>query len=199
MWFSQLSLLLTLLGCTWSAPFKKSNRYEAVMNEDLSLQHLNKYGYNSCAKSSKNFACSVDYRSMLRAYQKQHALRVTGVLDSSTKKEMKRPRCGNTDVRAVRSDDAKWSRSSLTWSLSSYPRQISKERATSIMRDAFNAWLVHIPLKVTEVCATCSADLKIDFGGRGHHCPNGDGFDGPGFHSGSRILSRGWKDSFRYR
>ncbi len=173
MWLSTLSLLLILVGCTWSAVDK------TVRNKHESLIYLNKYGYNSCSNSSKKVACNVDYPSMLRKFQEQHGLKMTGILDTSTIRQMNRPRCGNSDVRSSKSGDSKWSRSSLTWSLRSYPRQISKARATAIVHEAFNAWSAHIPLQIKETCSTCSADFKIDFGRYNHKCDGGS-FDGPG-------------------
>lgn len=114
---------------------------------------------------------------MLRTYQKQHGLKVTGALDASTLHQMNRSRCGNADVRVARLGHTKWSRSSLTWSLRSYPEQISRTRATAIMHDAFKAWSVHIPLQITEACPTCSADIVLEFGRYSHNCPGGP-FDG---------------------
>jgi len=177
MWFFKLSLLFILVGCTWSAS-NKNVRYKTVRNEHESWKYLDKYGYNSCLDSSKKFACSVDRSSMLRAFQKRHGLNITGILDASTLRQMNRPRCGVADVRAASLGYYKWSRSSLTWSLRSHPSQISRLRATAIIHQAFSAWLVHIPLQITETCSTCTADFVIESGSGGHNCDGGS-FDGP--------------------
>jgi hypothetical protein len=116
---------------------------------------------------------------MLRKFQEQHGLKMTGILDTSTIRQMNRPRCGNSDVRSSTLGDYKWSRSSLTWSLRSYPRQISKARATAIVHEAFNAWSAHIPLQIKETCSTCSADFNIEIVSYRHNgCDDGGAFDG---------------------
>lgn len=115
---------------------------------------------------------------MLRTFQQRYGLRVTGALDTSTTRQMNRPRCGVPDVQSLRLGEAKWFRPSLTWSLRSYPRQIKKARATAIVREAFDAWLAHIPLQIKEACSTCSADIVLEFGRSNHNCDGGS-FDGP--------------------
>ncbi|CAF4541349.1 unnamed protein product [Rotaria sp. Silwood1] len=90
---------------------------------------------------------------MLRNFQQWHGLKPTGFLDAATKDEMSRPRCGLADIDQTRSGEYKWSHSSLTWSLRSYPQQIQKAQATTIVHDAFNAWVTNIPLQVKEACS----------------------------------------------
>jgi hypothetical protein len=170
-----LSILLILVGCT---SFVVSKSISDIGKHE-SLMYLNKYGYNPCSNSSKKVSCSVEYSSILRQFQKRHGLKTTGNLDASTKRQMNKPRCGNSDVQSLSSDGSKWSRSSLTWSLRSHPQQISKARATVLVKEAFNTWLACIPLQIKETCSTCSADIVIDFG-RYHHSCDGGSFDGPG-------------------
>lgn len=172
MWFSSALLLLVLNDFTWSAANK------TVRNKQDSLMYLNKYGYNSCSNAQKSVACNVKHASMLREFQQRHDLKITGVLDAPTIRQMNEPRCGNSDIRSSTSNNFKWSRSSLTWSIRSYPRQISKARVSSLIRDAFNTWLDHISLQIKETCSTCSADIKFDFG-RSSHNGDGEAFDGP--------------------
>lgn len=172
--FSSLFLLLTLAGCAWSATHK------TVRTKFESYFYLNKYGYNICpnSSSSSKVACSRTYSAMLQKFQQSYGLKVTGILDAATIRAMNLPRCGVADVRRVGSGAYKWSRSSLTWSLRSHSSQIDKARATDIVRKAFNTWLIHIPLQITEVCSICSADIVLDFGRYEHGCDGGP-FDGP--------------------
>lgn len=170
MWLTVLSLLIILIGGTCSAA------NNTIRNAKEAFMYLNKYGYNPCSYSSKNVRCSVDHSSMFRDFHQRHGLKITGALDAATKREMNRPRCGNRDTRSL--GYVKWSRSSLAWSLRSYPRQISKTRASAIISEAFNAWSAHIPLQFRETCSTCKADFVIETGRYGHNCDGGS-FDGP--------------------
>ena len=131
MWISFFSILFILCGYSWCHVINH------VHNDDESLKYLNKYGYNPCANSSKNVACSVGYQSMLREFQKRFGLNMTGILDEPTKNEMNRPRCGNPDKETLAAINSKWSRSTFTWSMRTYPRQISSSRVRAIIQEAF--------------------------------------------------------------
>ncbi|CAF1325705.1 unnamed protein product [Adineta ricciae] len=145
------------------------------------MKYLNKFGYNPCANSSNNVACSVDYRSMLRDFQKQYGLKMSGILDELTKNEMNRPRCGLPDTTPVALHRWMPSHSTLTWSLRSYPRQIQQGRTRAIIQEAFDTWASHIPLRFKETCSTCPADFKIEVGSRRHNgCGDQYSFDGQG-------------------
>ena len=189
MWLSTsllLLILISLISCSVNKP---------VRNKHESLIYLNKYGYNSCLNSSKKSVCSVNYSSMLRDFQKRYGVKKTGVLDASTKRVMNLPRCGNSDAQSSISENFKWSRSSLTWSLRSYPRQISKARVTAIIHEAFNSWITHIPVQIKEACSTCSADILIDFERYNHNCSGGT-FNGPGTILAHTFLLQGRRIHF---
>lgn len=79
---------------------------------------------------------------------------------------------------AAYGSQSKWAKSSLTYSIQSYPIQISQQRTKKIFREAFKVWTDHIPLEITEVCSTCRSDLKINFFSRDHS--DDAPFDGPG-------------------
>lgn len=173
MWISLLSIFFILIDYSWCSVINR------VYNDKESLEYLNKYGYNSCSNSSKKVSCMVDYSSMLRDFQKRYGLKMTGILDDPTKHEMNRPRCGIPDTRSLALGHRKWSRSSLTWSLKSYPRQIRQGRARAIIQEAFDTWSSHIPLQFRETCSTCSADFNIEIVSYRHNgCDDGGAFDG---------------------
>ena len=138
-----------------------------VQNREDALAWFNHYGYNPCLNSTVQ--CSLSFKSILEDYQRRFQLKVTGNFDQSTKEHMSRPRCGNKDktVGELRSAAQlmkyKWSRSSLTYSLRGYPTQLSQTATKTIIRDAFKAWTDHVPLKIEEVCSTCTADFVLDF------------------------------------
>ncbi|CAF1156403.1 unnamed protein product [Adineta steineri] len=158
-----------------------SSANNQVKSQDDALTFFNKYGYNPCFNST--VPCSVSFSSMVKDYQTKFHLKPTGSLDEATKKQMSRSRCGNHDKGKADSTDMapltnKWSRSSLTYSIASYPTQISESSTNDIIRDAFKAWTDHIPLKIEPACSSCTADFVIEFarGGHGDNYP----FDGPG-------------------
>jgi hypothetical protein len=140
---------------------------QRVRSQEDALSWFNKYGYNPCLNA--NVLCSLSYPSILKDYQKRFNLKQTGILDEPTKKHMNRPRCGNQDkpIAELKSPAGlvqyKWSRSSLTYSLSGFPTQISEANTNRIIREAFNAWLDYIPLKIEQVCSTCKADFNLQF------------------------------------
>jgi hypothetical protein len=147
---------------------KKSRQKDnAVKSQEDALFWLNKYGYNPCLNA--DVQCSLSFTSLLKEYQQRFRLSVTGQLDSITKQHMSRPRCGNQDKSSAelktltQVNPLKWSRSSLTYSLRGYPKEISQTRTASIIRDAFNAWLDYIPMTIESTCSTCKADFILDF------------------------------------
>lgn len=57
----------------------------------------------------------------------------------------------------------KWSRSSLTYSIRSYPKQLNESITKNLIRQAFKTWSDHIPLTIEETCPTCQSDFIIQF------------------------------------
>ena len=166
-------VFLLILTLDFAAATKKGRTKQRLVNtQDDAYTWLNKYGYNPCLNA--NVQCSLSFTSLLKDYQTRFGLKTTGKLDDATKDHMSRPRCGNED-RAPAALSApgqlgqrKWSRSSLTYSLRGNPSQIGVDRTGAIIREAFNAWLEHIPLKITSVCSSCDADFVIDFAREQH-------------------------------
>jgi hypothetical protein len=157
-------LLIFIIFIDISLSAKKTGNQ--VNSQEDALSWFNKYGYNPCSDSKAQ--CSISLPSMFKEYQQRFNLKVTGILDDATKKHMSRPRCGNKDKPAELSSFAgvqqySWSRSSLTYSLRGYPTQISQANTAAIIREAFNAWLDYVPLKIEPVCSTCKADFVLEF------------------------------------
>ena len=159
-----LAILTLSIGLSSSA---KKPLAQSIKSQDDALSWLNKYGYNPCLNS--DVQCSLSLSSLIKEYQKRFQLTTTGKLDESTKRHMNRPRCGNHDkapaalTSAAALKQFQWSRPSLTYSLRGHPPQISEARTAAIIREAFNAWLDHAPLKIEASCATCKADFIIEF------------------------------------
>ena len=184
----QLALFLvlaTILASIQGAPLKTSQstptRGGIMVNTTGKAQaFLTKYGYNPCMGDSsskqKTPQCIVSYESMIKAFQKRYGLKTTGNLDAPTIREMSLPRCGVKD-NVLAASNSKWSKPHLKWSLISYPSQLSQAKAVELVRKAFDAWLVHIPLTVEQVCSTCAADIAIETG-RNYHGSCEFPFDG---------------------
>jgi hypothetical protein len=145
----------------------KRNRPQPVRSQDDVLPWLRKYGYDPCFESKAQ--CSLSLKSIIQDYQQRFRLRVTGLLDEATKTHMNQPRCGNKDKpvselsKVAALSAYKWSRSSLTYSVRGVPTQINEANTNRIIREAFDAWLTHIPLKIEQVCSSCKADFTLDF------------------------------------
>ncbi|CAF3428567.1 unnamed protein product [Rotaria sp. Silwood1] len=160
-----ITLLLFIIVIDISLCSKKPSK--PVVSQQDAVSWLNKYGYNPCLNS--NVQCSLSITTLLQEYQKRFGLKRTGKLDDATKEHMNRPRCGNIDKSVAEMNAAsplglnKWSRSSLTYSIDGYPTQLSKTQTTNIIREAFQAWVDHVPLNIEPACSTCKADFVIDF------------------------------------
>lgn len=168
--------ILLLLSCLAalidrSASAKRTGK-QPVKSQDDALGWFRKYGYDPCFESEAQ--CSLSLKSIIEEYQERFRLRITGTLDETTKKHMNQPRCGNRDKSPSEANKLaaltayKWSRSSLTYSVRGYPTEVSESSTKRIIREAFDAWLAHIPLRIEEVCSTCTADFVLDFAREQH-------------------------------
>jgi len=139
----------------------------SVNSREGAFEWLDKYGYNPCSGAAVQ--CSSDLGSILKEFQRRFGLKVTGELDSSTIRQMNKPRCGVQDKLKLKSGGPmelsayKWTRSSLKYSIHAYPTQISQAATRSIIREAFQAWTNHVPLQIEETCSTCQSDFVLDF------------------------------------
>ncbi|CAF1272532.1 unnamed protein product [Didymodactylos carnosus] len=140
-----------------------------IDTKDEVLKYLTQLGYSKCEPESK-VSCSIDFSSILRDYQKTFGLQETGQLDKPTKKLLNKPRCGNKDSPVSSSSsllalrNSKWSKSHLRWTLRNSSSRISHAQSLNIIRDAFEHWTKHIPLRIEQVCEACEADVVFTFG-----------------------------------
>ncbi|CAF0814873.1 unnamed protein product [Adineta ricciae] len=181
--FGPLLLILFSITTLFHPVFcAKTRDKQPVKSQDDAYAYLNKFGYNPC-KDAK-VQCSLSLKSLLQTYQKLFHLKVTGKLDDSTKQHMNRPRCGLPDKPLAQSKAPSqlsnyiWKRSSLTYSLRNFPSQITQVNTDRIIREAFDAWLIHIPLEIQQVCSTCNADFVLEFAQSDHR--DNYAFDGVG-------------------
>ncbi|CAG2251876.1 MMP14 [Mytilus edulis] len=108
-----------------------------VINAD-ETNYLMKYGYIPPESSgSAAYRTEEFYKDAVKNFQMMANLPVTGVLDTSTKEMMKRPRCGVKDDMQGTSDNAKrkkryalhgskWSKHYLTYKISKYGTKLKK-------------------------------------------------------------------------
>lgn len=164
-------LVLLLLGSVFvelCSANKKTSRTQTVKNEEDALHWLNRYGYNPCLNTEVQ--CSLSFTSTIKDYQERFKLKVTGKLDENTKNHMNRPRCGVQDKAPSKLQSsaalplvAKWSRMALNYSLRGFPTELSNSKTATIIREAFDAWLGHIPMKIDSTCPSCKSDFVVDF------------------------------------
>ena len=78
-----------------------------------------------------------------------------------------------------------WSKNVLTYSVTKYTPDLSRDDVDAAFRQAFDIWEEHANLRFVEVKNNTKADLVIFFSSGAH----GDGvaFDGPG-----RVLAHAW-------
>lgn len=144
-----------------------------VQSKSDALVYLTQFGYNPCADNT-GLLCTLSLSSMLKEFQQRFHLKLTGILDDTTKRQMSRSRCGNKDPPLSLSTDVvvsliqRWSHTMLTWSLRNYSPLIGEAQSQRIIQRAFNAWSQHIPLSFMQVCSVCTANIIIEFGSRDH-------------------------------
>jgi matrix metalloproteinase-14 (membrane-inserted) len=78
---------------------------------------------------------------------------------------------------------SKWSKTDLTYSIKNFNDELGQSGTRLAIKQAFDYWAGVTPLTFTEVCSTCSADLKIEFVKFSHRYndhSNCNSFDGQG-------------------
>lgn len=151
-------------------------------------KYLAKYGYleNVCSCHDELFCDHVS--ESVEKYQHFFHLPVTGQLDQTTLKQMRKPRCGLPDLPKNGSDaeatpffalsGGKWNHTNLTYFFKNGTNDISGTQEWDIVRQAFDKWAAVTPLTFTEVMDETMADIRIawEIGDHG----DGDPFDGGG-------------------
>jgi gelatinase A len=155
-----------------------------VQTDKDAMAYLKKYGYTLQQCGNKKMACVMNQQNLktiIKDFQRQFKLRVTGRLDFQTKQLMKRPRCAVPDRKLSllvqwSNGDAIWNHQRLTWSF----RDENTTYAHWI-EEAFRKWKEIIPqFEFHQVCSTCQADINLSFqatshGHEGHN--EHEGFD----------------------
>lgn len=153
-------------------------------DETMALHFLNQYGYISNTRSGNH-----DVGTAIRQFQDFYGLRVTGKLDASTVRLMKKPRCGMSDptpgsrLRRYLTL-GKWSKKDLKYFVQP-GEDLPHDQQRRIFGQALQFWADVSGLRFSEVGSASEADIKISFGRNSHGGTNVEGtcpypFEGPG-------------------
>jgi len=159
-----ISIFLLFLCLFVSVAYNKP----VVDNSINALVYLKRFGYDIPRCDNPNVACLTGeptFESMLRDFQKQFHLPVTGKLDDATEQLMNQPRCGLPDrnqlvisAKAINSALI-WDKRQLTWSF-----RHNDATYSYWLNLALQKWREIIPqFTFREVCSTCDADIFISF------------------------------------
>ncbi|XP_068697556.1 matrilysin-like [Montipora foliosa] len=135
-------------------------------DESFEIKFLKNYHYLSPLKDGNH-----NVSDALREFQERSEIPVTGVLDATTIREMKKPRCGVPDrdeevfskrgrvKRQFSASDHKWDKMALTYKFINYDTKmgsLSPNKQRSIVRKAFQAWEAISPLNFTDISPAVS-------------------------------------------
>ncbi|XP_057305931.1 72 kDa type IV collagenase-like [Hydractinia symbiolongicarpus] len=138
---------------------------------------LTKYGYyNPFAFDGKS-----GLEDAVKSYQEFSGLPQTGVVDAETKKEMKKPRCGMSDLQistnAYFKTTTKWHKSKLTYYIYKGASDMAMFNIRKFLRWSFGVWAEVTNLEFEEIYED-KADMRIGWE-KGNH-GDGSSFDGSG-------------------
>ncbi|KAK3536131.1 hypothetical protein QTP70_031022 [Hemibagrus guttatus] len=150
--FSVLVLLLKAVGV--------SAQEEDEFNAETWLRT---YGYLSQASRQMSTMQSAQILSTaIKDMQRFYGLDVTGHVDSTTLKAMRRPRCGLPDRFEVPSEGSvrrkrfaltghRWDKNELTYSIQNHPPSISHHQSHGAISKAFRVWEKVTPLRFKQI------------------------------------------------
>lgn len=87
-------------------------------------------------------------RNALKRLQRRYNLTDNGLLDDDTRRLIAAPRCGVAELNAI---EEKWTKRSLTFKISSYPKTLSLNEVRQLITRAFDEWTKHVQLNISEV------------------------------------------------
>ncbi|XP_066296423.1 matrix metalloproteinase-16-like [Branchiostoma lanceolatum] len=99
---------------------------------------------------------------------------------------LRRPRCGVADVENPGSSDVRWPRTDLTYKISYYTADLTREEVDIAIADAFGLWESVSSLRFTRTFGTADIDISFVYG---DHFHDQDPFDGPSTAAGGGSLA----------
>ena len=167
----------------------------------LVYEYLQKYGYfpnKKLAAAYEGFRPIVDavpadpsvfdavLERGIKAYQTQHGIPVTGLIDAPTRRLMDAPRCGLPDTSTAPYKLAsKWGKTKLTYTFLSQSSDLPKTQLDAALANAKSRWEDVADLTLTLVPKSPS-DITVSFFAKMDHGPGFNDFDGP-----SNVLAWG--------
>ncbi|XP_057294985.1 matrix metalloproteinase-C-like [Hydractinia symbiolongicarpus] len=137
---------------------------------DDAKDYLTKYGYyNPFA-----FDGGDGMATAIKQFQTFHQLPVTGVLDTATKDEMSKPRCGMSDVvstNAYFATRGKWRTTQLTYYFENTGRDLAMNVVKNEIKKAFDMWAAVTPLTFREVSSRGHINIGWYVGNHGDNGP----------------------------
>ncbi|XP_054272155.1 interstitial collagenase-like [Macrosteles quadrilineatus] len=172
-----------------------STGLSAPVNEDGSIDeddiditmHLSNFGYLPKIDPQRPQLISNNQLSnAIRDYQEYMGLEVTGKLDSQTKKQMARPRCGIQDrvppgpngLSNFKLGGSRWKKRTLSYKITKYPSNFPRGDTDKTMQAAFDIWSRVTPLRFVKKGQNARVHIEIRFE-KGSHGDDA-AFDGPG-------------------
>ncbi|XP_065079343.1 72 kDa type IV collagenase-like [Ochlerotatus camptorhynchus] len=146
---------------------------------------LGELGYNETVRENEfgvssrfSFGSGLSFEDMIRNYQQDVGLDVTGKLDDETKLVIGSPHCGTRNLEK-RGDTAKWTKRLISYRIRDYPAGASPEFVKSMIKRAFNEWSKVTNLDFIE-WNDPGVDIEVNFGGTSHSRRGGRcSFDNP--------------------
>ncbi|TKR65168.1 hypothetical protein L596_025613 [Steinernema carpocapsae] len=145
-------LFAGLLVLVASSPVSRRPAYY-----ENAVDYLNSFGY--LKTKSPTFS---EMKAALETFQDLLSIERTGELDSETIEEMKRPRCGNSDVPTKKTGRSprflyrsKWENKmtgqekdtlTLTWFIASYTNDLTRTQIQETVKKAFSIWTREVDL-----------------------------------------------------
>lgn len=134
---------------------------------------LGELGYNETISEDEfgistrySFGSGISFQDMIRSFQQNVGLDVTGKLDDETKLVLGAPHCGTRNLDK-QGDIAKWKKSLISYRIRDYPAGASPEFARSMIKRAFNEWSKVTNLDFVER-SDRGVDIEVNFGGTSH-------------------------------
>ncbi|KAI0228015.1 Matrix metalloproteinase-20 [Lamellibrachia satsuma] len=152
------------------------------------MAYLTRYKYLRANNPDPRIASLTDsLKEAIKSFQHMAGVPITGVMDKATRYAMFLPRCGVPDVlnmggvarkrkRRFVTQGSRWSSNHLTYKISKYTSDMSKDVVDAEIRRALNVWASVTPLTFTQKDSG-KVDIEIKFV-RGEH-GDGNPFDGP--------------------
>ncbi|XP_017275511.1 matrix metalloproteinase-20 [Kryptolebias marmoratus] len=180
MWASVLGSLM-FVEPSWTRPIREDQqlRREDVQLAEAYLRRFYSLDLREHRGGARRIRSTSAMEEGVRKMQNFFGLRETGSLDSHTLDVMREPRCGVPDVDnfSFYPSKPKWKNNTITYTVSQYTPDMSREEVERSFRLALKMWSDAAPLRFIEVNHG-KADIILSFARRAH----GDfsPFDGAG-------------------